>query len=140
MPFTFRFFSLFVPRSVFYYFFFLYYYFFLRIQSCSVLVTNLFTIIESSHSMNYSLFCLICTVQHTKFNYLCVIVLFDLKTIVTLFVDFGPICPALGINLKSQWNAQLNLIDNPPLFRNENVILFYSPIMQSSKFTLSYYS
>jgi len=36
-------------------------------------------------------------------------------------------------------NAQLNLTADVPLFLNENVILFYYPITQSSKLILSSY-
>lgn len=68
---------------------------------------------------------------------LCVIVLLDLNTIVTLLAVFDARCPLLGINLKSSLWAQLNLMTEWELFLKEKVILFYSPMMQSSKLTLS---
>lgn len=70
-------------------------------------------------------------------NYLWVMVFEDLKTTVMLFMDLGAICPVFGINLKSSLDAQLNFIVEVLLFLNEKVTLFYSPIMQSSKFILS---
>lgn len=130
----------FLAASAYSSFLFLSSYFFFWIQSYTDLVTNFLTVIESSQSWYYYVFCLIWTVSQGIASSLWVIVLEDLKTTVMLFKDFGAIWPVFGINLKSSWAFQLNLTTDAPLFLRENVILFSYSITQSSKFILSYYS